>query len=192
MIHFEMPYWKVNKLVCGLDEAGRGPLAGPLVVAGVILKPNVIHPELNDSKKLTEKKRNNLFKWIVENALYIDVEVINEKQIDQENIYRATQNAMQRIALKSKADCVLSDAMPLDLSCDFESIIKGDQKSVSIASASIVAKVMRDHFMKLYDLIYPQYGFSKHKGYPTKAHYQAIKDYGLCLIHRRSYKCFKD
>lgn len=192
MIHFEMPYWKVNKLVCGLDEAGRGPLAGPLVVAGVILKPNVIHPELNDSKKLTEKKRNNLFKWIIENALYIDVEVISEKQIDQENIYRATQNAMQRIALKSQADCVLSDAMPLDLNCDFESIIKGDQKSVSIASASIVAKVMRDHYMKLYDLIYPQYGFANHKGYPTKAHYQAIKENGLCLIHRRSYKCFKD
>lgn len=192
MIHFETPYWKLNKLVLGLDEAGRGPLAGPVVVAGVILKPNLYHPDLNDSKKLTAKKRNLLFNWIIDHAYQVDVEILSEKEIDASNIYACAQLGMQRIADKSKASCVLSDAMPLICGCDFQAIIKGDQKSVSIAAASIIAKVIRDDIMAIYDRLYPQYGFKKHKGYPTKAHYQAIKECGVCEIHRKTFKLFKD
>lgn len=192
MIHFETPYWKLNKLVLGLDEAGRGPLAGPVVVAGVILKPNLYHPDLNDSKKLTAKKRNLLFNWIIDHAYQVEVEILSEKEIDASNIYACAQLGMQRIADKAKAACVLSDAMPLICGCDFQAIIKGDQKSVSIAAASIIAKVIRDDIMAIYDRLYPQYGFKKHKGYPTKAHYQAIRECGICEIHRKTFKLFKD
>lgn len=192
MIHFEKPYWKQNKLVLGLDEAGRGPLAGPVVVAGVILKPNLYHPDLNDSKKLSVKKRQVLFNWIVENAHLIEVEILSEKEIDASNIYACAQLGMQRLADKVQVDCVLSDAMPLMCGCDFQAIIKGDQKSVSIAAASIIAKVIRDDIMTIYDRLYPEYGFKKHKGYPTKAHYQAIKEYGACAIHRQTFRLYKD
>lgn len=192
MIHFEMPYWQKNKLVCGIDEAGRGPLAGPVVVAGVILRPNTYHPDINDSKKLSEKKKRLLFNWIIEHSLWFGVEIVSEKIIDRDNIYRATQDAMQRLADRSHADCILSDAMPLFCGVDFQAIIKGDQKSVSIASASILAKVIRDDLMAYYDDLYPGYQFRQHKGYPTKAHYLAIKELGICPIHRHSFTLFKD
>lgn len=192
LTHFERPYWKANKRVCGIDEAGRGPLAGPVVVAGVILKPDVFHPDINDSKQTSEKKRNELYQWIIDHAAWIQIRIVNEHIIDQKNIYIATQDAMTEIAFDSQADCVFSDAMPLMLACDFESLIKGDAKSVSIASASIIAKVARDRIMSYYDELYPQYGFKQHKGYPTKLHYQRIKEFGITPIHRQSFTLFKD
>ena len=193
MISYEQPFWNKNKLVLGLDEAGRGPLAGPLVVAGVILKPDTIHPLINDSKKLSEKKRLELYDWIIQEAYWFKILVIDEKTIDAQNIYQATKNGMKDIASMVSVDCVVRDAMPIELeSCEVISIIKGDQQSVSIAAASILAKVTRDNIMTEYGKQYPEYGFERHKGYPTKAHYQAIKEHGVLAIHRRSYKLFRD
>lgn len=192
MTSYEHSIWQQNKVLCGLDEAGRGPLAGPVVVAGVILKPGIIHPDINDSKKLSQKKRLLLFDWITQNALWFEIKIVNSEIIDQLNIYRATQKAMEEIAIKSQADLILSDAMPLKIQQEVIALVKGDQKSVSIAAASILAKVTRDELMEVYDQHYPGYGFKKHKGYPTKAHYDAIKDLGITPIHRLSYKLFKD
>ncbi len=188
MISYEQPFWNKNKLVLGLDEAGRGPLAGPLVVAGVILKPDTIHPLINDSKKLSEKKRLELYDWIIQEAYWFKILVIDEKTIDAQNIYQATKNGMKDIASMVSVDCVLSDAMPIELeSCEVISIIKGDQQSVSIAAASILAKVTRDNIMTEYGKQYPEYGFERHKGYPTKAHFEAIAQYGVIAEHRRSF-----
>lgn len=184
----EHDYWDQNQSVLGMDEAGRGPIAGPLMVAGVIF-PKGYHNELiDDSKKLSEKKREALFKTIIQDALYYQILVVDEKTIDKKNIYRATQEAMMEIANKTQCDFVLSDAMPLpDIDKPFQAIVKGDQKSLSIAAASILAKVTRDHWMKKLDEMYPQYGLAKHKGYPTKAHIEALNQYGLQDFYRRSY-----
>lgn len=184
----EHDYWDQNQSVLGMDEAGRGPIAGPLMVAGVIF-PKGYHNELiDDSKKLSEKKREALFKTIIQDALYYQILVVDEKTIDKKNIYRATQEAMMEIANKAQCDFVLSDAMPLpDIDKPFQAIVKGDQKSLSIASASILAKVTRDRWMKKLDEMYPQYGLAKHKGYPTKAHIEALNQYGLQDFYRRSY-----
>lgn len=184
----EHDYWDQNQSVLGMDEAGRGPIAGPLMVAGVIF-PKGYHNELiDDSKKLSEKKREALFKTIIQDALYYQILVVDEKTIDKKNIYRATQEAMMEIANKSQCDFVLSDAMPLpDIDKPFQAIVKGDQKSLSIAAASILAKVTRDRWMKKLDEMYPQYGLAKHKGYPTKAHIEALNQYGLQDFYRRSY-----
>ena len=173
----EHDYWDQNQSVLGMDEAGRGPIAGPLMVAGVIF-PKGYHNELiDDSKKLSEKKREALFKTIIQDALYYQILVVDEKTIDKKNIYRATQEAMMEIA-----------NMPLpDIDKPFQAIVKGDQKSLSIAAASILAKVTRDHWMKKLDEMYPQYGLAKHKGYPTKAHIEALNQYGLQDFYRRSY-----
>lgn len=173
----------------GLDEAGRGPIAGPLVVAGVIFPVGYQHEELYDSKKLSEKKRNELYEVILKDALYIKIEIVSEEVIDFENIYRATQNAMVRIVEDAKATFVLSDAMPLPMiHCEFEAVVKGDQKSFSIAAASILAKVTRDRLLYELDQLYPMYGFKNHKGYPTKAHLAALDEYGVIPCHRKSYK----
>lgn len=173
----------------GVDEAGRGPIAGPLVVAGVIFPRGYQHAELYDSKKLSEKKRNELYEVIMRDALFTHIEIVSEEIIDLENIYRATQNAMIRIVEASKASYVLSDAMPLPLiSCGHEAIVKGDQKSFSIAAASILAKVTRDRILYELDAIYPNYGFKNHKGYPTKVHLEALDRYGVLPCHRKSYK----
>lgn len=184
----EHDYWDQNQSVLGMDEAGRGPIAGPLMVAGVIF-PKGYHNELiDDSKKLSEKKREALFKTIIQDALYYQILVVDEKTIDKKNIYRATQEAMMEIANKVQCDFVLSDAMPLpDIDKPFQAIVKGDQKSLSIAAASILAKVTRDRWMKKLDETYPQYGLAKHKGYPTKAHIEALNQYGLQDFYRRSY-----
>lgn len=184
----EHDYWDQNQSVLGMDEAGRGPIAGPLMVAGVIF-PKGYHNELiDDSKKLSEKKREALFKTIIQDALYYQILVVDEKTIDKKNIYRATQEAMMEIANKVQCDFVLSDAMPLpDIDKPFQAIVKGDQKSLSIAAASILAKVTRDRWMKKLDEMYPQYGLAKHKGYPTKAHIEALNQYGLQDFYRRSY-----
>ena len=176
--------------VCGVDEAGRGPLAGPVVAAAVILPENCEIEGINDSKKLSEKKRDALFDVICEKALAYGIAFADEKEIDEVNILNATFNAMKRAvsSLKVKPDIVLVDgnADPgLDIEC--RTIVKGDAKSASIAAASILAKVTRDRFMCSLDEKYPQYQFKKHKGYPTKLHYQLLDEYGVSDVHRLSF-----
>lgn len=184
---------KFHRTIVGLDEAGRGPMAGPLVVAGVVFPDGYTNPELDDSKRLSEKKRERLFAVIKQDAVWYDIEFVDEQTIDMKNIYRADQEAMFQIAKAAPADIVLTDAMPLDgLQKHVESIIKGDHKSISIAAASILAKVSRDHYMYHLDALYPQYGFAKHKGYPTKQHKEALRRFGVLPCHRRSYAPVKE
>ena len=178
------------KNICGVDEAGRGPLAGPVVVAACILPPFLRIEGINDSKQLSEKKREELFKIIKKNALAYNVVFISEKVIDEINIYEATKRGMLEAieGLKINPDYVLVDAMPLgELKTSNKSIIHGDALSASIAAASILAKVTRDHYMEKMDVKYPNYGFKRHKGYCTKAHVEALEKYGPCKIHRKTY-----
>ena len=184
---YEHQYWQQEKLVLGIDEAGRGPLAGPLVVAGVVFPIGYENKDIYDSKALSEKKREALFEVIQEDALSFTISIVQEKEIDRLNIYRADQEAMKEIALKMMADIVLTDAMPIEIEKPVFSLIKGDQKSISIAAGSILAKVTRDRLMKEYDKLYPEYGFAKNKGYGTKQHMEAIQTYGITPIHRRSF-----
>ncbi len=187
---FETLYMEQGyKQVIGIDEAGRGPLAGPLVVAGVCFPKGFSHPDIYDSKKVGEKKREVLFDYIQEHALYFKIEIIDEATIDRLNIYEATKQTMMKIAKECEiADVILSDAMKFQIEGKVvEPIVKGDQKSVNIAAASILAKVTRDRIMKAYSETYPEYGFDKNKGYPTKQHLQALETYGVLPIHRRSY-----
>lgn len=187
---YEHAWWEQGRsTIVGLDEAGRGPMAGPLVVAAVSFTPGYHSDEIYDSKKVSEKKREQLFHTIIKEAKEYHIEIVTPQVIDQLNIYRATQQAMEKLVREfASCDGVLSDAMPLP-ECEHEviSLIKGDQKSVSIAAASILAKVVRDHIMLGYDLLYPDYGFAKHKGYPTKMHMEALTQYGVLPIHRKSY-----
>lgn len=187
---FEKAFWADGKsFVIGLDEAGRGPIAGPLVVAGVVFPKGYDHDAIYDSKKLSEKKREELFDEIKKDALYYKVEIVSEEEVDVHNIYRATQMTMEKIVLECNiCDSVLSDAMPLPaIDLPLESLVKGDQKSVSIAAASILAKVTRDRIMVELDAKYPEYGLKQHKGYPTKKHLEALETYGVLDIHRKSY-----
>lgn len=176
--------------VCGIDEAGRGPLAGPVVAAAVILAPGTQLPGVNDSKKLTEKKREALFDYIKENALAYGIGRASEQEIDEINILQATFLAMRRAveALPVSADYALVDGNRIQgLDIPAECVIGGDGKVLSIAAASILAKVTRDREMRALAERYPEYGFEKHKGYGTKAHYQAIAEHGICPIHRRTF-----
>lgn len=187
---FEVKFTKEGYTnILGIDEAGRGPLAGPLVVAGVCFPKGYSHPEIYDSKKISEKKREALFDVIKEEAIYYDIRIIDIEEIDRLNIYQATKQAMYAIANDYKdVEVVLSDAMPFTLDgVIVEPIVRGDQKSVSIAAASILAKVTRDRIMKEYAIKYPEYGFEKNKGYPTKQHLEALDTYGVLDIHRKSY-----
>lgn len=176
--------------VCGVDEAGRGPLAGPVCAAAVILPLDLFIPGLNDSKKLTEKRRETLFPIIQEKALAWSVGWATAEEIDEINILQATFLAMRRAVegLSLRPGWVLVDGnrMP-PLSIPGETVVKGDAQCASIAAASILAKVSRDRLLREWDQLYPQYGFAKHKGYGTKAHYEAIRQYGLLPIHRRSF-----
>ena len=179
--------------ICGIDEAGRGPFAGPVVAAACVL--DLKDPEkeilyLNDSKKLSEKRREELFLEIKEKAVCYGVGIVDSKVIDEINILQATYRAMQEAIaqLDPAPDFILADAVTIpNVKAPQEAIIKGDAKSVSIAAASIIAKVTRDHIMYEYDKRYPEYGFASHKGYGTKAHIEAIKEYGMLDIHRRSF-----
>ena len=180
-------------LICGIDEAGRGPFAGPVAAGAVIL--DLTDPDkeilyLNDSKKLSEKKREQLYKEIKEKAVAIGIGLVDNHEIDEINILQATYKAM-RLAISSlpvRPDFILADAVHIpDIDIPQEGIIKGDAKSVSIAAASIVAKVTRDHIMLEYDKLYPEYGFASHKGYGTKAHIEALKKYGPLDIHRKTF-----
>lgn len=179
------------KIVAGVDEAGRGPLAGPVYAAAVILPEDFYSPEINDSKKISEKKREVLFDIITENALAYAIESVDSETIDEINILAATMLAMKKAveALKLKPDLVLVDGnRTSDLSIKAKCVIKGDSKSQSIAAASILAKVARDRFCKeKLDLLYPEYCFNKHKGYGTKLHVEKIKEFGPCKEHRKSF-----
>lgn len=179
------------EVVAGVDEAGRGPLAGPVVVVAVILPQGLFLPKLNDSKKLSAKVREELYQKIMDEAVSVGKAVIDEKIIDRINIYQATINGMYDaiFALQPQPQKVLIDAVPLDnLPMPSLSMIKGDAKSASIAAASIIAKVTRDHMMDEYDKKYPEYGFAQHKGYGTAQHVEAIRKYGPCPIHRCSFE----
>lgn len=178
-----------GNIVAGVDEAGRGPLAGPVAVACCIPGKDIIDG-VNDSKKLSEKKREELYEKIINTCLSYRVEIIDEKTIDRVNILNATKIGMENAAnlIGITPDIVLIDAVKgLDLKYNSCSIIKADAKSYAVACASILAKVTRDRIMRKYDEIYPQYGFIKHKGYGTSAHIAAIKKYGPCEIHRRTF-----
>lgn len=184
-------YEKKFNNICGIDEAGRGPLAGPVVVAGVIMPKESMIEGVNDSKKVSEKKREKLYDLIIEEAIDYSVAVIGQDIIDEINILNATKMGVTRVVedLNIKPDLILVDALThIDTKgIPYDSIIKGDAKCYSIAAASIIAKVTRDRIMRQWDEIYPQYGFLTHKGYGTAKHIQAIKEYGLCKIHRKSF-----
>ena len=181
------------KLLCGTDEAGRGPLAGPVVAASVILKPGVIIEGLDDSKKLTERRREALYEKIIDSALAYGIALSKPTEIDEVNILNASLLAMRRAVAKMdvRPDYIIVDgnkAYGFDIPA--EAVVKGDGKSQSIAAASILAKVTRDRLCLALDKIYPQYGFSKHKGYPTKDHMIAVYKYGPCPEHRVSFLSF--
>ena len=182
------------KLIGGIDEVGRGPLVGPVVASCVILPLNYKLEGLTDSKKLSEKKREKFFDILMKDAISIGIGIIEEKKIDEVNIYEATKLAMKDAfnKMEIKPEHVLIDAMPLELSVPTTSIIKGDAKSLSIAAASVIAKVTRDRMMDELDKKYPYYNFKKNKGYPTKEHVEAINKYGIIKEHRKTYGPVKD
>ena len=177
--------------ICGIDEAGRGPLAGPVVVASVIMPRDSMIEGVNDSKKVSEKKREKLYDEIIENAISYSVGIVDQKEIDRVNILNATKAGLTESirGLEVKPDIILVDALKGIDTCGvpYKSIIKGDAKCYSIAAASIIAKVTRDRIMRQWHEIYPEYNFIQHKGYGTAAHIAAIKEYGLCPLHRRSF-----
>lgn len=181
---------KGYRLICGVDEAGRGPLAGPVCAAAVILPANAEIPGLNDSKKLTDKRRRELYPIIKEKAIAYGIAFADEKEIDEINILQATFRTMERAVaqLNTKPDFVLVDGNKLPvLDVPAEAIVQGDSRSASIAAASILAKVTRDDLMLELAKTYPQYGFDIHKGYGTKAHYEALRNHGACPVHRLSF-----
>jgi ribonuclease HII len=177
------------ELVAGVDEVGRGPLVGPVVCACVILPKDYYNEQINDSKKISEKKREKLFEIIKENAISIGIGISSEKKIDEINILEATKRAMKEAINNSKIkpEHVLIDAVKLDIDIPSTSIIKGDAKSQSIAAASIIAKVTRDKMMDELDEKHPEYQFKKNKGYGTKAHIEAIRKYGIIDEHRKTF-----
>lgn len=194
---FEEQYYQLGyERVCGIDEAGRGPLAGPVVAACVVFERGTVVEGLDDSKKLSEKKRDALYNEIIQKALDYSITISTEKEIDEINILQATFKAMRAAvaSLKIKPDMALVDGDKLPgLDIDAQAVVKGDSKSTAIAAASILAKVTRDRIMLELDKVYPQYAFAKHKGYPTKLHYQMIKEHGISDVHRLSFlKNLKD
>ena len=184
-------YNKGFKNICGIDEAGRGPLAGPVVVAGVIMPKDSMIEFVNDSKKVTEKRREKLYDVIMEEAISYCVSVIDQDVIDEINILNATKKGVTEVVdgLEVKPDLILVDALEHinTRGIPYEPLIKGDARCYNIAAASILAKVTRDRIMRQWDEIYPEYGFLSNKGYGTAKHIEAIKQYGLCPIHRKSF-----
>ena len=188
----EKEYYSRNiEYIAGIDEAGRGPLAGPVVVASVIMPKDSMIEGVNDSKKVSEKKREKLYDLILEEAISYGIGIIYQDEIDEINILQATKkgltNAIEQMKIKS--DLILVDALNgiNTLGIPYQSIIKGDAKCYSISAASIIAKVTRDRIMREWDAVYPEYGFSSHKGYGTAKHIAALKEYGPCPLHRRSF-----
>lgn len=191
---YEKQFWQKGELVAGVDEVGRGPLAGPVVTAAVIIDHNFDLLEVNDSKKLSPEKRLQLYPKILSEAVSVGIGVKSAAVIDQINIYEADRQAMAQAvkALDVKPDALLVDAMNVPIDIPQIELIKGDAKSNSIAAASIVAKVFRDKLMDDYDKIYPQYGFPRNAGYGTKEHVEALKKYGPTLIHRKTFAPVSD
>lgn len=186
---YERAYADRGRL-CGIDEAGRGPLAGPVVAGAVILPPDLVLWYLNDSKKVTPRRREILYEEIRREAVAFGIGVVSEQRIDEINILQATYEAMREAVavLPETPDMLLVDAVTIPgIAIPQTGIVKGDAKSVSIAAASILAKVTRDHMMEEYDRQYPEYGFAQHKGYGTAAHMAAIRKYGPCPLHRRTF-----
>lgn len=198
MLEYEKELYEKNiKFIAGIDEVGRGPLYGPVVAACVVMPPDFFMEEINDSKKLSEKKREKLYSIIEENALGIGIGIVEASRIDEINIYEATKEAMyeayNECLKKIRIEHVLIDAMKLDkLDVPSTSIIKGDSKSESIACASIIAKVTRDRMLISDSKKYPEYKFEKNKGYGTKEHLEALNNYGVLSEHRKSYKPVAD
>lgn len=184
-------YEKNIKLICGIDEAGRGPLAGPVVVGAVILPENSFIEGVNDSKKVSEKKREKLYEEIVKESIDYSVGIVDQKTIDEINILNATKLGVKLAleGLKQKPEIIMVDALNnIDtLGIPYISVIKGDAKNYCIAAASIIAKVTRDRIMREWDELYPAYGFAKHKGYGTAEHIRIIKEIGPCILHRKSF-----
>lgn len=181
------------ELIGGVDEAGRGPLIGNVVAACCVLPKDFVCEGLTDSKKLTEKKREKYYDYIIEHAICYGIALVSPEEIDKINIYEASRKAMmlaiEKVRKKINLEYVLTDAMPLpNLDIPHKPIIKGDAKSISIAAASVLAKVTRDRQLYELDKEYPMYGFASHKGYPTKKHLEAIKEYGLIEGYRKTYK----
>ena len=187
LLDYERDLYKDNiKLIAGVDEVGRGPLSGPVVAAACILKENYYLEGLNDSKKLSEKKRDKLFDILINECVAYGIGIVEPKRIDEINILEASKEAM-KIAISNlsiKPEHVLIDAVKLDLDIPSTPIIKGDAKSASIAAASVIAKVTRDRMMYDLDKEYPEYGFASHKGYPTKKHIEAVKEHGVLDFYR--------
>lgn len=192
MLFFERKYWSEGiEIIAGVDEAGRGPLAGPVVAAAVIFPKEVYLEGVDDSKKLSPHRREQLFPLIHERAVGVGIGVVSHEEIDRINIYQASILAMRKALdqLSIVPSLVLADGNSFrHEALRFENIIKGDARSFTIAAASIIAKVTRDGLMREYDKLFPGYGFAKHKGYGTRAHVEAIRQNGLCEIHRRSFK----
>ena len=184
------------KYIGGVDEVGRGPLIGPVVASCVVLPKDFVLEGLTDSKKLSEKKRNLFYDYIINNCVAYGVGIVSPEEIDKINIYEASRKAMiiaiNKVREQINLEHVLIDAMPINLDIPTTSIIKGDAKSISIAAASVVAKVTRDSMMYELDKKYPMYGFASHKGYPTKKHIEAIHKYGLIDGYRKSYGPVKE
>jgi Ribonuclease HII len=189
----EKPYWDHDLLVAGVDEVGRGPLAGPVVTAAVILPPDNTLYEVDDSKKLSISKRAELYKQICDQAIDISVAVGSPQLIDQENIYHATELTMAQSIkrLYAKPNHILVDAMTIPVDIPQTKLIKGDAKSLSIGAASIIAKVSRDRLMTMYSHLYPEFGFGNNDGYGTKQHLQALDKFGRTKIHRLSFSPVK-
>lgn len=187
---------KGYKYIAGCDEAGRGPLYGPVVAACCVLPNDFKLEGLTDSKQLTEKRREKYIDYIKENALAYGIGIVSAEEIDEINIYEASRKAMlialSEVRKKIEVDYVITDAMPIDIDIESIPIIKGDAKSITIAAASVIAKVTRDRMMIELDSKYPEYGFKKHKGYPTKAHIEAINKYGLIDGYRKTYGPVKE
>ena len=190
---YEEKYSNLN-YICGVDEVGRGPLVGPVVASAVILPKNYFIEGLTDSKKLSKKKRDYLYKVIKKDALAIGIGMVDNKKIDEINILEASRLAMKKAinSLSIKPDVILTDAMRLDIGIPEEDIIKGDLKSITISAASVIAKVTRDKMMEELHEKYPMYNFIKNNGYPTKEHIEAIKKYGIIKEHRKSFRPIKD
>ena len=181
-------YKKGYKYIAGCDEAGRGPMAGPLVASAVILPVGYRLDGLDDSKKLTEKKREELYKIILRDAIQVEYEVISVKDVDRLNPLEASRLAMERsLSRMHNLDYVLTDCMDVKTSVPYDSYVHGDALSASIAAASIIAKVTRDHIMIELDKKYPEYEFARHKGYVTKRHLELLEKYGVSKVHRKSY-----
>ena len=189
-------YQKKIHYIGGVDEVGRGPLVGPVVAACCVLPKDFVLEGLTDSKKLTEKKREQFYPYIMEHCLAYGIGIVSPEIIDEINIYEATKIAMKQaieeVQKKIPLEHVLIDAMKLDLNIPSTSIIKGDAKSISIAAASVIAKITRDHMMIELDQKYPMYGYKNHKGYPTKKHIEAMKQYGLIEGYRKTYGPVKE